>query len=368
MPIDTTPRPRMTRDDPGLPRGDRRAPARTASTSAAAAAPARAPLLRRPARRAGDDRGRRDARPASTPRSSLAWAAGDDVDAALGADMAPRARADARRARARRQARELVRRTALHVPVVRDLPTSRRRADRRAGLPAVRRLRRACSPTSSRAPSAASRRRASRRCSRGPARRSPRRRSRSSATSPARRRASGSGHVAVEQHVGFDGFWTPRLTGASAAREPRRARPAARAARRSATSAPPRSSAPNGPVGTATTRTPSARAQAMSRGVSPITTVRSRGHGASPFQARPARARATGGRSARSGGVGAEPALARARSTCRSRPRAASAARRPRRCRSRARAASRGRRAARRARRARPGRAARERSSGTSCA
>ena len=40
---------------------------------------------------------------------------------------------------------------------------------------------------------------------------------------------------------------------------------------------PAQLSAGNGPVATATARTPSARAQAMSRGVSPTTTVRSRG-------------------------------------------------------------------------------------------
>ena len=49
----------------------------------------------------------------------------------------------------------------------------------------------------------------------------------------------------------------------------------------------------------------SARAQAMSRGVSPITTVRSRGHGGSDI-----RARAIGGSSARRAVVGAEAALA----------------------------------------------------------
>ena len=45
-------------------------------------------------------------------------------------------------------------------------------------------------------------------------------------------------------------------------------------------------STPNGPVPTATTRTPSARAHAMSRGVSPITTVRSRGHAGSAARER----------------------------------------------------------------------------------
>ena len=58
-------------------------------------------------------------------------------------------------------------------------------------------------------------------------------------------------------------------------------------------SAPASASAPNGPVAIAITRTRSARAQAMSRGVSPITTVRSR---AQP----PARARAIAGSSPRS--------------------------------------------------------------------
>ena len=46
MPIDTSPRPRMSGDDPGLPRGDRRAPARARARAHAAAAPARPPLLR----------------------------------------------------------------------------------------------------------------------------------------------------------------------------------------------------------------------------------------------------------------------------------------------------------------------------------
>ena len=51
---------------------------------------------------------------------------------------------------------------------------------------------------------------------------------------------------------------------------------------------PQRRSTPNGPVATATTRSPSARAQAMSRGVSPITTVRSRGHVAGAARGRSA--------------------------------------------------------------------------------
>ena len=52
------------------------------------------------------------------------------------------ARADPRGPRARRAPRQLVGRPALHVPVLRDRPRVRRRAHRRARLPAVRRLRR----------------------------------------------------------------------------------------------------------------------------------------------------------------------------------------------------------------------------------
>ena len=60
-----------------------------------------------------------------------------------------------------------------------------------------------------------------------------------------------------------------------------RAPAAARGRRRPRRPRPPAPRRRTGPVATATTRTPSARAQAMSRGVSPITTVRSRGHGGS---------------------------------------------------------------------------------------
>ena len=148
--------------------------------------------------------------------------------------------------------------------------------DRRPGLPAVRGLRRRCSANLLPGPRAArpdpSR---SRRCSTGPA--SP------LATQEvavllglsfegAREEL---GRVAVETHLGFDGLWTlprysrlsiaPSSDRASGARRRRRRRaPRARRARRR----PP------------TQRTPSARAQAMSRGVSPMTSVRSRGCGA----------------------------------------------------------------------------------------
>ena len=68
-------------------------------------------------------------------------------------------------------------------------------------------------------------------------------------------------------------------------------------ASRATVSAPASSSTPNGPVATATQRTPSAAAHAMSSGVSPITTVRSRACGA-PRD--PARRRAIAGSAARS--------------------------------------------------------------------
>ena len=95
-------------------------------------------------------------------------------------------------------------------------------------------------------------------------------------------------------------------------------------------SAPVSSSDGEGPVATAKQRTPSACAQAMSRGVSPITIVRSRGCGHSDG-AGPA----AGDRRQRGAvlGVGAESRPARRRSAGRSRRARASAARPARSCR-----------------------------------
>ena len=101
----------------------------------------------------------------------------------------------------------------------------------------------------------------------------------------------------------------------------RRARPRRR---------PVSSAGPNGPVAIASTRTPSARAQAMSRGVSPISSVRSRGHGSPSPPGAPARdRRQLGARLV----VGAEAALPAREEAADPRGAAASAARSARSCR-----------------------------------
>ena len=104
--------------------------------------------------------------------------------------------------------------------------------------------------------------------------------------------------VADFQPVGNDGYWTLR------AAEPAAGWPASptisagsSAAQVANASALARSAAGWGPVATAMQRTPSACAQAMSRGVSPITSVCARGCGR-PLTA--ARARAIAGSSERS--------------------------------------------------------------------
>ena len=339
MPIDTTERPRMAASIPAcrLVIAARLHAARARALRPAPAA--RALRLRRPARRAADPARRRARRRRRGPRGTAAARRRRRRERRARGGHGPRARAAPGRPRARRQARQLVGRAALHLPLLRDLPRRGRGADRDPRLPAVRRLRRACSRTSCpdtgrREPPASvadvlawtgtelATREVAVLCD--------------IEHDEARERL---GHVADERHVGFDGFWTlPRVLSV------RRAASAASASGRSrsdpsSASAPARSSAPNGPVGTATTCTPSARAQAMSRGVSPMTTVRSRGHGASPFHARPARARATGGRSARSGE--SEPNPPWPASKWRPMPGGAQLQPRdrPRRCRSRARAA-----------------------------
>ena len=97
---------------------------------------------------------------------------------------------DRRRPRARREARQLVGRAALHVPELRDRARRGRREDRGARVPAVRRLRRRDGePRAGRRPAGPGRSR-SRRSSRGPARRWRRRRSRWCATSASPRRGS----------------------------------------------------------------------------------------------------------------------------------------------------------------------------------
>src|SRR4051794_31272421 len=75
------------------------------------------------------------------PAELHTWTAPAEAQPALREDMVA-ARHDRGRARARREARELVGRPALHVPELRDRARLRRRADRGAGLPAVRGLRR----------------------------------------------------------------------------------------------------------------------------------------------------------------------------------------------------------------------------------
>ena len=116
--------------------------------------------LQRPApRRAGHDRGRGERRRSRPVRArALGRRRSGRPRAARG--HGARARAAAGGARPRREARQLVRRPALHVPELRDRPPQRRRAHRGAGLPAVRGLRRGHSEPRARhaAPRAADRR------------------------------------------------------------------------------------------------------------------------------------------------------------------------------------------------------------------
>ena len=210
MPIDTRARPRMAATMPAcravvaarLHAPERRAPA--------AAPPARAPLL--PASCSTSPRRSRPPRPtrASTPSSSRRWAAGRRRRARrCAADMARAREPMRRRPRARREARELVRRAALHVPVatrscgvadgvtiavpgfqpfaVYDVVTGQPRA--RASTGATRPRRRGGARVDGHAAGDA-------------------RRSRSSATSACAEARERLGRVAVEQHVGADGFWT----------------------------------------------------------------------------------------------------------------------------------------------------------------
>ena len=208
MPIDTSERPRMAASLPAceaVVAARLHAPEQARAAAALAADPQ---LRRRAAGRAGDDRGRR-ARRRPRPRGARRVdGRATTCVAAVEEDKALRAGADARRARARPQARELVGRDALHVPELRDRALERRRPDRRARLPAVRGLRR--DPGQPRARPRAPRpaARASRRCSRGRACRWPPRRSRWSAGLEVCEAREALGRVATERHVGADGFWS----------------------------------------------------------------------------------------------------------------------------------------------------------------
>ena len=174
-----------------LPGRGRRPPTRAGADADAATPSARASLLRPAARRDGDA-ARRRARRRHRPRRPrpLDGRGGDRGRAARG--HAGGARADAGRARARPQARQLVRRAALHLPLLRDRAARGRGAHRRARLPAVCGLRR-----HPRQPRAGPRALRPARVGRGgaaldAARRWRARRSRRCSTSSSTRRASGS--------------------------------------------------------------------------------------------------------------------------------------------------------------------------------
>ena len=207
MPIDTAQRPRMAATLPACravvaarctrPTGCASCCAGCASATSPAScstSPRRSPAPR--------------ATPAWTRRSSTAGPRAPRSPRSCARTSSRGARADARRARARPQAGQLVGRPALHLPVLRDRPRRRRRPHRRAGLSAVRRLRRDHGQPRPRPrpPRPAADGRGGPRA--GPARRWPPRRSPSSATSASPTRASALGRVAQEQHLGADGLWT----------------------------------------------------------------------------------------------------------------------------------------------------------------
>ena len=191
MPIDTSERPRMAAT---LPACRAVVAARVHSDRALVpAARAAGPALQRAAaRRARRRSPARRATPGSIPSELARWSEDEAVDPPAARGHGAGARAAAGGARARREARQLVRRPALHVPELRDRAPQRRRPHRGARVPAVRGLRRRDGEPRARhaAPRAAVRRRA--RCSTGRSSRSRRRRSRRSWTSTSSTRASGS--------------------------------------------------------------------------------------------------------------------------------------------------------------------------------
>ena len=209
MPIDTSRASADARHASRLP-GGRRGPLARARAGVAAVARAADPRLRRrAARRPGTLAG------AATdagldPASLSAGARSEDVTAAVEEDKALARRADAGRARARPQARQLVRRAALYVPELRDRARHRRRSDRRARLSVLQRLRR--DPGQPRARPRASRaaRVGWRRCCAGPGSRWPPRRSPCCAGIEVADAREALGRVATERHVGADGFWSLR--------------------------------------------------------------------------------------------------------------------------------------------------------------
>ena len=183
MPIDTRPEALRSAESRGLPARRRRPrPRRPPHRPPGPAEPAHPQLQRRAGRRSGDDPGggrrRRDRRRVR----GLDGRSRGRARAERG--RGPRPPADAGGEGARPQARELVGRAPLHLPQLRDHPAHRRRHDLDPRLPAVPRLRRRSSPTSSPAWTAATPRAPSSRSSNGVGSRSRPRRSRPSARSP----------------------------------------------------------------------------------------------------------------------------------------------------------------------------------------
>ena len=187
MPIDT----RVARADgrvgARLPRGRRDAPERTRPRARAAARAARAELQRRAARRARDDR-RRGARRGDRPRATSRLDGRHRDPGRAGRRHGRRPRAHRRRARAGRPARRLVRRPALHVPVLRDRPRAADGVQLAApGFQPFARLRRPHRQPRPRGRAPREARPTSRTSSNGPARRWPPARSPRSARSPTKR-------------------------------------------------------------------------------------------------------------------------------------------------------------------------------------
>ena len=130
------------RDGARLPRGGRRPPARTRGDAGGCLRrPAHPPLRRRAARRR-DAIAARGGRAGSIPRSWQRWA-GEPTSTRPGRGHGRRrASPAAPRASSTHKLANWSRRAPLHLPVLRDRPARRRRADRGAGLPALRGLRR----------------------------------------------------------------------------------------------------------------------------------------------------------------------------------------------------------------------------------
>ena len=223
MPIDTRERPRMAATAPACRAVVAARAARARARADAPAPPAGPPLLRRAARRAGD--GAAAAADAGLDPAEIdGWLADRDVEEALDGDMAARARADARRPGPRPQARQLVGRTPLHLPLLRDRPGSSDGV--RIAVPGFQPFAVYDVDVANLVPGIDRREppESAARCSPGRGRRWRPRRSRCSATSRARcpRGARPRRH---EDCLGADGFWTlggrplnaPRTPGSSRA-------------------------------------------------------------------------------------------------------------------------------------------------------